>query len=74
MRSAIGEPAVEQGTRQKDKPGYDGDPVQLAESASDDIAGEMRVGQNLKRRRRENEGKEDQPTNPGDKRQQHEET
>src|SRR4029077_7046036 len=40
--------AVEQRRDQEDDPGEDGDPMQLAERASDDVAGGMGAGQNLK--------------------------
>jgi hypothetical protein len=74
VRSPVGETAVEQGTGEKDNPGDDGDPMQLAERASDEVAGEMGIGQNLKRRGREDEREEDQATDPGGKGEQHEET
>jgi hypothetical protein len=48
--------------------------MQLAQRASDDIAGEMRVRQNRERRRREYESKEDQPADPADEGNQHEKT
>ena len=73
VRRPVGDAAVEQGTSQKDDPGDDGDPVQLAERASNDVSGEMRVGQNLKRRGREHECEEDQTADPDDEREQHQE-
>ena len=61
MCRAVGEAAVEQRTGEEDDSGKDGDPVQLAERASDNVSGEMRVGQNARSedRRREHERKED---------------
>ena len=74
MRSPIGESTVEQGTHQEDNSGNDGDPIKLAQRSSHDVPSQMRIRQNLKRRRREDEGKEDQPADPGRKRQQHKKT
>jgi uncharacterized repeat protein (TIGR03803 family) len=75
--STVGEPTVEQGTKEEDDPGNNGDPVQFAESASDHVAGQMSVrqhGRNIERCWREDESKEDQPADPDDKRKQHEKT
>jgi len=74
MRRSIGESAIEQGTDKEDNSGNDRDPMKLAQRTSHDVPSEMRVRQNLKRRRREDEGKEDQPADPGHKRQQHKKT
>jgi len=59
VRGSLGDVTVEQGRDEKDDSGDDGDPVQLAERSSDDIAGEVCVWQNLKSCRREDEGEED---------------
>jgi len=74
MRRSVSESAVEQRTDQINNPGDDGDPMQLAQCTSDYIAGEVRVRQNVKRRRRKDEGKENQAADPADERQQHEKT
>ena len=47
--------------------------MQLSERAPDDIAGQMRVGQHLKRRRREHEGEEQETANPDHERENHQE-
>src|ERR1700722_612604 len=76
LESAFSETTVEQRTGQKHESGNDGDPVQLGQRASHDIAGEMRVRQNArsKHSRRQNERKKDQTTDPGYEREQHDET
>jgi len=74
VRGSVSKATVEQGADKKDNAGNDGNPVQLAERSSDDIACEMRARQNLKRGRSKHESKEDQPADPTDERQKHEKT
>jgi hypothetical protein len=71
----FGQTTVEQRTGQKDDSGGDGDPMQFAQRASNNIASEMRIGQNArsKHSRRQNECEENQTADPGDEREQHEE-
>src|SRR5579863_1525507 len=71
MRGSIGEATVEERADEVNDPGKDGDPMQLAQRTSNDVAREMRVRQNLKRGWREYEGKEDQTADPADESQQH---
>ena len=75
MRSAVSESAVEQRADEKDDSGDDSNPVQFSQRASDDITGEMRVGQHIgdvERRWRQHECEEDEPADPADERKQHE--
>src|ERR1700691_635587 len=74
MRRAIGKAAVKQGTSKKDDSGDQSNPVQLTQSAPHHIARQMGRGQNRERRGRKHESKKDQPADPADQRQQHEET
>jgi hypothetical protein len=73
MRATVGEATVEQGTRQKDDSGNNGDPMQFTEGTPDYISSEMRIWQKLKRGGRKDESKKDQTTDPSHKREQHEE-
>ena len=74
MRNAFGDVAVGQRCGEKNKSGDDGDPMQLAERASDDVSREMRIGQNPRSEYggRKHEGEEDQSADPDYERQQHE--
>src|SRR5216684_891776 len=71
-RRSVEKPAVQHGAREKNDARDDGDPVQLAERPSNDVAGQMRVRQNMKGCRREYEGEKDDPTDPDDQREHHE--
>src|SRR6266567_1764830 len=74
MCCTVGETAVDKRSGQEDEAGKDGDPMQLAERASDHVPCEMRAWQNLKRRGREHKSEKHQTTDPDDEREQHEET
>jgi len=73
VRGSVCETAVDQRTSQEDYTRDDGDPVQFAESASHNVAGQMRIGQNLKCSGCKNESEENQTPNPGHEREQHQE-
>ena len=74
MCSSVGQAAVEHRTDQEDDSGDNGNPVQLAQSPSDNVACEVRCGQNREGSRCEHEGKENQTADPDDQRQEHEKT
>src|SRR6266446_4710797 len=72
MWHPVKKPAVQHGAREKNDARDNGNPVQLAERPSHDVAGQMRVRQNMKGCRCEYEGEKDEPADPDDQREQHE--
>src|SRR5580704_8299228 len=74
LRRAVNHTTVEQRTAEKNNSGNHANPVQLAQSAPNYIAGQMSGRQNGKRRRREHKCKEDEPADPADQRQEHKKT